>query len=52
MVRALAADPGRWRYGYELGREVVLKAGSLYPITAAPANAADERSEEGGTVLG
>jgi DNA-binding PadR family transcriptional regulator len=32
VVRALAADPGRWRYGYELGREVVLKAGSLYPI--------------------
>ena len=23
---------GRWRYGYELGREVGLKAGSLYPI--------------------
>jgi DNA-binding PadR family transcriptional regulator len=24
--------PARWRYGYELGREVGLKAGSLYPI--------------------
>ncbi|GII33973.1 hypothetical protein Pmi06nite_74150 [Planotetraspora mira] len=32
MLRALAADPSEWRYGYELGREVGLKAGSLYPI--------------------
>jgi len=29
---ALAARPADWRYGYELGREVGLKAGSLYPI--------------------
>ena len=29
---ALAADPDRWRYGYELGVEVGLKSGSLYPI--------------------
>ncbi|GAA1853332.1 hypothetical protein GCM10009687_20150 [Asanoa iriomotensis] len=29
---ALAADPSQWRYGYELGQEVDLKAGSLYPI--------------------
>ena len=29
---ALAADPARWRYGYELGQDVSLKAGSLYPI--------------------
>lgn len=32
ILRALAADPDRWRYGYELGRQVGLKAGSLYPI--------------------
>ena len=29
---ALASDPGRWRYGYELGVDVGLKSGSLYPI--------------------
>jgi DNA-binding PadR family transcriptional regulator len=32
VMRALATDPAAWRYGYELGREVELKAGSLYPI--------------------
>ena len=32
VVRALCAQPDEWRYGYELGREVALKAGSLYPI--------------------
>lgn len=32
VLCALAADPTRWRYGYELGQEVGLKAGSLYPI--------------------
>jgi PadR family transcriptional regulator PadR len=32
VLRALAVDAGRWRYGYELGQEVGLKAGSLYPI--------------------
>lgn len=32
VLRALVADPEAWRYGYELGREVGLKAGSLYPI--------------------
>ena len=32
VLAAMAADPGEWRYGYELGREVGLKAGSLYPI--------------------
>ena len=26
------ADPLEWRYGYELGVEVGLKSGSLYPI--------------------
>ena len=32
VVRALAVDPAAWRYGYELGLEVGLKAGSMYPI--------------------
>jgi PadR family transcriptional regulator, regulatory protein PadR len=32
VLHALAADPTRWRYGYELGTETGLKAGSLYPI--------------------
>jgi DNA-binding PadR family transcriptional regulator len=29
---ALAADSDQWRYGYELGVEIGLKSGSLYPI--------------------
>jgi len=32
VLRALAADPARWRYGYDLGNEVGLKSGSLYPL--------------------
>ena len=32
VLAALAREPAQWRYGYELGREVDLKAGSLYPI--------------------
>ena len=32
VLRALAADPARWRYGYDLAAEVHLKSGSLYPI--------------------
>jgi PadR family transcriptional regulator len=32
VLSALAAEPSSWRYGYELGQEVGLKAGSLYPI--------------------
>src|ERR1700761_2548665 len=32
VLRALAEEPARWRYGYELGAETGLKAGSLYPI--------------------
>jgi PadR family transcriptional regulator PadR len=32
VLAALAADPSAWRHGYELGQEVGLKAGSLYPI--------------------
>jgi DNA-binding PadR family transcriptional regulator len=32
VLRALAAQPARWRYGYELSSETGLKSGSLYPI--------------------
>jgi PadR family transcriptional regulator PadR len=32
VLGALVADPSAWRYGYELGREVGLQSGSLYPI--------------------
>jgi PadR family transcriptional regulator, regulatory protein PadR len=32
VLRALAADPAQWRYGYDLVTEVQLKSGSLYPI--------------------
>jgi PadR family transcriptional regulator PadR len=32
VLRALAADPARWRYGYDLATEVHLKSGSLYSI--------------------
>jgi PadR family transcriptional regulator, regulatory protein PadR len=32
VLQALGARPGEWRYGYELGAQVGLKSGSLYPI--------------------
>jgi PadR family transcriptional regulator PadR len=32
VLGALLADPLVWRYGYELGAEVGLRSGSLYPI--------------------
>jgi DNA-binding PadR family transcriptional regulator len=32
VLRAFAAQPSSWRYGYELGQELGLQAGSLYPI--------------------
>ena len=32
VLGALATDPTRWRYGYDLATEVHLKSGSLYPI--------------------
>jgi PadR family transcriptional regulator, regulatory protein PadR len=32
VLRALAADPARWRYRYDLAAEVHLKSGSLYPM--------------------
>jgi PadR family transcriptional regulator, regulatory protein PadR len=32
VLRALARNAPAWRYGYELGVEIGLKSGSLYPI--------------------
>jgi len=32
VLAALADEPAAWRYGYELGKEVGLEAGTLYPI--------------------
>ena len=32
VLVALAEVPALWRYGYELGQQVGLKAGSMYPI--------------------
>jgi PadR family transcriptional regulator PadR len=32
VLLALAVDPAKWRYGYDLATEVDLKSGSLYPI--------------------
>lgn len=32
VLSALADDPSQWRYGYELGQQVDLRAGTLYPI--------------------
>jgi len=32
VLQALAEDPSRWRYGYDLCSQLGLKSGSLYPI--------------------
>jgi DNA-binding PadR family transcriptional regulator len=32
VLAALAADPAAWRHGYDLGTELGMKAGTLYPI--------------------
>jgi DNA-binding PadR family transcriptional regulator len=32
VLAALAREPQAWRYGYELGKQVGLDAGTLYPI--------------------
>lgn len=32
VLTGLAREPLAWRYGYELGKEVELEAGTLYPI--------------------
>jgi DNA-binding PadR family transcriptional regulator len=33
-VGALAADPSRWRYGYDLSAEAGITAGTMYPTLA------------------
>jgi DNA-binding PadR family transcriptional regulator len=33
-VSALAADPSRWRYGYDLSTEAGITAGTMYPALA------------------
>jgi DNA-binding PadR family transcriptional regulator len=32
VIAALAQDPAAWRHGYDLLKELGLKAGTLYPI--------------------
>ena len=32
VLRSMAVEPSRWRHGYELGSELGMKSGSLYPI--------------------
>ena len=32
VLQALAEEPGRWRYGYELCSQLGMQAGSMYPI--------------------
>src|SRR5215470_10678135 len=32
VLRALAEDPDRWRYGYDLCAQLGIQAGSMYPI--------------------
>jgi PadR family transcriptional regulator PadR len=32
VIVALSQDPGSWRHGYDLLKELGLKAGTLYPI--------------------
>jgi PadR family transcriptional regulator PadR len=32
VLTALAATPSTWRHGYDLGQQIGLRAGSLYPI--------------------
>jgi PadR family transcriptional regulator, regulatory protein PadR len=32
VLLALAEEPSAWRYGYELCRQLDIKAGSMYPI--------------------
>jgi DNA-binding PadR family transcriptional regulator len=32
VLAAFAAQPGAWRYGYDLSRETSIKPGTLYPM--------------------
>src|SRR3954452_25140619 len=49
VLHALAAEPSRWRYGYDLGTQLGLKSGSLYPILVRLADRAllDAKWEQG-----
>src|SRR5690349_15346506 len=49
VLHALAAEPTRWRYGYDLGTQLGLKSGSLYPILVRLADRAllDAKWEQG-----
>jgi PadR family transcriptional regulator PadR len=40
VLEALAQEPGRWHYGYDLLQVTGLKSGSLYPILARLADRA------------
>jgi PadR family transcriptional regulator, regulatory protein PadR len=48
VLRALVAEPSRWRHGYDLASETGLKSGSLYPILVrlADRELVDARWEE------
>jgi hypothetical protein len=35
VLVALAGRPQDWRYGYELGKDVGLRAGTLHPVAVA-----------------
>jgi DNA-binding PadR family transcriptional regulator len=39
VLAALARDPERWRFGYELSREVGVGSGTLYPALVRLADA-------------
>lgn len=32
LLGALLSDPSRWRYGYDLTKELGLQSGTLYPL--------------------
>jgi PadR family transcriptional regulator, regulatory protein PadR len=32
VMLALADDPSAWRYGYDLSRQLGIKAGTMYPV--------------------
>jgi hypothetical protein len=38
VLQALAAEPARWRYGYDLCTQLGMRAGSMYPILIRLAN--------------
>ena len=48
MFATLSVAPLEWRYGYELGLEVGLQSGSLYPILLRLADRELARLDVGG----